>query len=324
MATKSRKYIFTCNNYDDSQISEIQKFCESLKKDGSTKVIYCIYGKEVAPTTGTPHLQGFIMLRDQMTMSALNKKCFLNRASFKVARGTVSQNVKYCGKEDNVTEYGDRAAAEVAQGARSDLETICTQIKEGATLKRIAEEHPSQFVRYHRGFAALRTQLSVKRDWKTYVLWAHGPTGVGKSGFAHAYATHLHEARGWTTYVKNPDTGKWWDGYETQEIIIIDDWRPSMCTFASMLRMLDRYEHRVETKGGMAQFAPKIIIITTPKDAAASWSNITEERMDQLLRRINESWTSTEAIENCSTFCSKVSQVIMNWDTNLRAFLSGD
>jgi len=55
-----------------------------------------------------------------------------------------------------------------------------------------------------------------------------------------------------------------------------------------LLRLLDRYDCRVETKGATIQFVPTKIVITSPVHPR-SWYSIfehQEDKIDQLLRRI--------------------------------------
>lgn len=88
-------------------------------------------------------------------------------------------------------------------------------------------------------------------------------------------------------YVKM-GTNKWWDGYEQQECVIVDDYRRDLCTFAELLRLFDRYPMRVECKGASVEFYSKVIIITTPKAPADTWEGRCEEDIRQLERRIFE------------------------------------
>lgn len=53
---KAVRWCFTLNNYTPLDLKMIQKFAKAHCK-------YLIYGKEKAPTTGTPHLQGYLQLK---------------------------------------------------------------------------------------------------------------------------------------------------------------------------------------------------------------------------------------------------------------------
>ena len=82
-------------------------------------------------------------------------------------------------------------------------------------------------------------------------------------------------------------TGKWWEGYDGQEVVIINDYRKDFCKFHELLNLLDRYPYRVECKGGSRQFTSKTIVITTPLSPEETWENRTSEDLGQLLRRID-------------------------------------
>jgi len=81
-------------------------------------------------------------------------------------------------------------------------------------------------------------------------------------------------------------TNKWWEGYDAHENVIIDDMRGDFCKFHELLRMLDRYAYRIETKGGSRQFRAKTIIITSCYSPTEMFD--TREDIQQLLRRIDE------------------------------------
>lgn len=149
------------------------------------------------------------------------------------------------------------------------------------TMLEIADAHPGDFLRYHKGVQVLRSlSLCTRRDISVpvNVYWWFGPTGTGKSRLA------------WERY---PDCytkmmNKWWDGYEGQKVVLFDDYRPNMCTFAELLRMLDRYPMMVEFKGGSCHLSATTFVITTTSRPEVIWSGRTAEALNQLLRRITE------------------------------------
>lgn len=92
---KNRKYCFTLNNYSEQDV-------EHLKNGVFYNFI--IFGKEIAPTTGTKHLQGYIELPNARFMKGLTKD--MPRCSFKDARGTAEQNITYCSKGTEIFTWG--------------------------------------------------------------------------------------------------------------------------------------------------------------------------------------------------------------------------
>lgn len=89
---------FTLNNWRQEDF----EFLDKLYQDG--KVKYIIYGKEIAPTTGTPHLQGFLQLPKKLRFGGVRKllgdKYHVDPADFPYAAMT------YCKKDGEWTEYG--------------------------------------------------------------------------------------------------------------------------------------------------------------------------------------------------------------------------
>lgn len=94
---KSRAWAFTLNNYTD------QEYVSILENSRSE---YLVVGKEVGEN-GTPHLQGYVRFSNAIRLSSL-KKILSGRAHFEIAKGSPEQNFKYCTKEGNFEERGDR------------------------------------------------------------------------------------------------------------------------------------------------------------------------------------------------------------------------
>jgi hypothetical protein len=187
----------------------------------------------------------------------------------------VDQNIEYCSKEGDYQQFGEKPA----QGKRSDLDEVVTLVSDGKRIREIAEECPIQFVKFHKGIERLIALKQPSRAWKTEVYWFWGATGTGKSKRAFEMGAES------SFFVKDP-LNKWWDGYEQQDVVIIDDYRRDFSTFASLLRLMDRYPMTVEAKGSTVNFASKVLIITTPKSPSETWEGRTEEQLGQLMRRI--------------------------------------
>ena len=95
-------WVFTLNNYTEDDL----KFLSS-KFSAEPEKYYFIYGKEVAPNTGTPHLQGYIKSRVKSKSGPLQKwRPFtefapIKRAHWERAKGNLESNYLYCSKEGN-------------------------------------------------------------------------------------------------------------------------------------------------------------------------------------------------------------------------------
>lgn len=147
-------YVFTLNNYTDDDVAAYKA---SIGKCGVT---YCIFGFEEAPSTGTPHLQGYLQCNHDMT-ARLNKA--LPCGAHKKALGSWQKNYDYCTKGGDHWEGGkadkDHKGAKANQGKRSDLLKVKKAIDEGATYKDICDKHFVEAAKFGR---FIREQISMK------------------------------------------------------------------------------------------------------------------------------------------------------------------
>lgn len=257
--SKARGYCFTLNNWEQAEYEAI----------ANIPCVYQILGKEKGES-GTPHLQGFIYFQNPRSFNAIKK--LMPKAHIEVMKGTPSQAADYCKKDKDFCEKGELPK----QGARNDLDEIRKVLQETNKMSevvKIATSYQSvkmaeQILKYH----------EKPRNWKPEVFWFYGKTGSGKSKLAY-------EILGEDCYTCL-STGRWFDGYDAHDNVIIDDFRKDFMKFHDLLRLLDRYAYRVETKGGTRQFLAKKIIITSPHHPAFVYE--TREDVQQLIRRIDE------------------------------------
>ena len=143
-----------------------------------------------------------------------------------------------------------------SKGKRTDLQYVADRLQAGATLTDLVldQDALSTVAKYPKLISTCRMAFQKHRTFKTQVLVLYGPPKKGKSAFWNICYPDA--------YVK--PHGTWWDGYDGQEVVVIDDfygWLP----YSFMLQLLDRYPLLVEVKGGMATFNSKLIIITSNK-----------------------------------------------------------
>lgn len=260
----ARSWVFTLNNP-----SELLVFDE-------TKVRYAIYQKE-AGENGTPHYQGYIELHKPQRLSFMKK--VVPGAHFETRRGSRDQARDYCRKEesrlDAPVEFGTWEAG--GTGARTDLLEVKRKIDQGASMLTIADEHFGSFLRYERGFTTYKRFKTPARTTKTRVDLHYGSPGTGKT-----YRANEEEPN---AYWKN--ASKWWDGYDQQEAVIIDDFHGGI-QWTELLHVLDSYDATVECKGGTLRFTSRRIIITS-NSGPGEWYGRQPIRasLDALYRRID-------------------------------------
>lgn len=261
---RSRGFCFTFNNYTTDTIEKIKKI----------SFLYLCYGKEIAPTTGTPHLQGYIHFKNARTLVSARK---LGLGHVEKANGTAQQSKIYCSKSGDFKEFGTIPS----QGQRSDLAVLCESVRTGkATMDDILITDPMAIHQYGRTLQKCEDFYfrTVKRTEMTTCTWLVGPTGSGKS----------HKA-----YTENPDAydypfdGEWMDGYRAQETMIINDFRGQI-PYSTLLRLIDKWPVSVRIRCSQPRpFVSKHIVITSCKTPQECYNNLSaNDNISQLLRRV--------------------------------------
>jgi len=235
---------------------------------------YMIYGHEVAPTTGTKHLQGYIVFKGNQRLSAVKKH--LPTAHWAKAKGDFASNYAYCTKEDPCFfEKGTKTKTrkEIGEAERERWSKIIAHAKAG-TL----EDHDPKVYFIHYNTAA-KLQAKYEKPEKIIktvkVFW--GSTGSGKSWTAWQEA-------GDDAFVKDPRS-KFWYGYSGQENVIIDEFRGGI-DIAHILRWLDDYPVMVEIKGSSCALKVKNIWITSNLHPKDWYPELDSETQAALLRRV--------------------------------------
>lgn len=293
--TKLKYICWTLYNYteaDEKRIAEIKDFN------------YYVYGKEICPTTGRPHLQGYCQIKGKKYISLSYFKKIMGRQDIHVEKSFAKLQVfasNYCkkgeqpkeeyyefktagpnyGKNADVTEWGEMGPG---QGTRTDLLYIKTQIlEEKKPLDEVVRESVENFQQL-RFAEALWKYIPLSEEWlPKEVHWFYGPTGCGKTKEAYA----MIQGRSWWRSGRND---KWFHNYWGQEVAIIEELRPGNWEYPFLLQLTGDREIYVEYKGGFCIWKPKVIIITTPETPEQTYKGqVTyHDNIDQLIRRLNK------------------------------------
>lgn len=282
--TRWHRFVFTLNNWTEEEFEQLKETAKSTK--------WWIMGKEVAPETGTKHLQGACVIGKTVAMSTIKKWPGLARAHLEIMKGQPIDSLKYCSKDGDFFEWGTSPKP----GERTDLIAVASKVLAGATMQQLAmdPETSTMVIKYVRGLTALRSYVTPPRDpeYPPQVIWIYGPTGTNKTRTAFEASKRVFGCDPWIS----SGTLQWFDGYDGQPAAIFDDLRTSQCRFDFLLRLLDRYPFRVPIKGGMVEWNPRLIIVTSPYGARRMWNLKTEEALDQLSRRITLEVSAPESL----------------------------
>lgn len=272
---QSRRWVFTLNNYTPEEEA-------SLKKNFHANFSYMIYGHEVAPTTGTPHLQGYMELQTKRGPKGLAKSLpGLERASLRIAKGSAEQNHVYSSKDGSVVEMG----VPMFQGKRNDLKDAMLSIDRGATRNDLYVKHPSVIIRHERAILNYKRFKAVKRDFQPVIFVLYGGTGTGKSRTAMTLGRML----GSVFVVPRPkNSGLYYDGYDGEDVLIFHEMYGSTMPYATLLELTDRYPFVLPEHGSAGQQCCSRYMIFCSNKHPRDWYK--GEYTQALLRRIHILW----------------------------------
>lgn len=211
-------------------------------------VKYAVFGKEIGKETEKEHWQGYVEFNEGISLKTVKERLNIPTAHLESRKGTAQQASDYCKKDGQFIEIGKLSQ----QGKRNDLNDIFNSIKEGKSLKDVANENPSQWA-YHRKAMADFKQLNEEvRNWETEVILLWGKSGSGKTREAiEAGATMLEII------------GDFINGYDGEDIVVFDDIEPWTFKRYQFLKLFDRYPYKINIKGGTRNWKPKKVYLTT-------------------------------------------------------------
>jgi len=211
----SRDYCFT---QFDMDWKPINFFNEKIK--------YLIAGQEICPETKRPHFQCYVAFPRTYAIPGAQKLLGIGKSHMEPKRGTRLEASNYCKKENNWQEWGV-------------LDVLTTKEVLNLPVEKIKQDYPLMYCRYHRGIEKLQAKGPKWRDIE--VTWLWGAPGVGKT----------RKVMEMDDVYKIDDPYEWWDGYEGETILLIDDFDRGTITRKKLIHILDGYHLRLPTKGGV-------------------------------------------------------------------------
>lgn len=304
MAQKSRNWCFTINNWQN-----LPELVMNGVKSRLSAAKYWVMGKEVAPETGTQHLQGFVITHNQVRFGTIQAMLEGTGAHIEECQGTAEQNEAYCkkgeqtkeewralrqlgpnyGKNADWTEHGIRPASQKRKGeaggeaTKAKFRKIGELAKEGK-MDEIQQEFPREYLVMYRTLKTVRMDNIKKTETIQGELeheWLHGISGAGKSSRARRENPDL--------YLKDVDSraDQWWDMYEGEDVVLIEDLSPFNRSMTDALKKWsDRYPFKAQVKGGYMQIRPKKIIVTSQYTIDEIWDD--EKTRAAMHRRFTE------------------------------------
>jgi len=259
-------------------MSASKKWCYTLNNPTAPLDLpasYHVYGEEVG-ASGTPHYQGFVIFTKPIRLTGLKK--LSPEAHWEKTLGTNQQAADYCKKDGKFTEIGELPLSPNILGGLAMQEKYNTAFDLAKNAK--LDDIDRTLLTKH-----YRTYKEIKKDYmghlsnldETCGIWYYGDTGAGKSSTARNTYPDC--------YLKQ--CNKWWDGYQDEQYVLIDDFDKSHSCLAHHLKVwADHYEFMGETKGGQIKLRPLKIIVTSQYCIDQIWED--NETVDALSRRFSQ------------------------------------
>jgi len=199
---------------------------------------YMVWQRERCPETGRIHVHVYIRFQGRKYMVTVKKMLGREDAHVEVCKGDEKACKDYCTKEESRIQAGDEHgtfdATAGKQGKRTDLENCADMLTAGRPMLEVANAHPSDFIRYHKGLEAYANLIKPpppsQREVMVTVLC--GPTGTGKTTRVMGQYPDCYSV----TPGNHP-----WDQYSSQRTIFFDEFNWKMWDIDFMKKALDKW-----------------------------------------------------------------------------------
>ena len=222
------------------------------------KLKYVCWGIEKCPTTDRIHYQGFIIFNRTHRIPGAKRiigggdECHLEPR-----RGTRQEAREYCTKDGKFSERGV-------------FDSLTKEDYFKQPIEWLKENRPEFYCRYHRGLEKLQPKGPKWRNVE--VTHISGETGTGKT----------RKVMEMDNVYKIDPPYKWWDGYEGEDILLIDDYKANAIDRGQLLNLLDGYRLRLETKGSHCWALWTKVYITSNYNMD-SWDNAMKRRVSHVV-----------------------------------------
>lgn len=238
---KATRWFITINNPSDADIDALKELDYK----------FIVIAKENAPSTGTEHIHCLVTFKGQKRFANI-KRC-IRRADIEPVRGTFAQAYEYVTKDGNIIfESGDKPG----KGIGDTFKQMVQEAKAGTI-----DTESLMYCRYEKFFQRFMpsSDYIFEGDLETKNAWIYGPPGSGKSRLVREYAKQTNQR------VYEKLANKWWDCYNGEEIVLMEDLDPKVCEVLihHIKLWADRYPFRAEVKGGSTRLDPKFKLIVT-------------------------------------------------------------
>lgn len=267
--SRNRNFCFTWNNYTEESKTLLANYA-------TLGIKYVAYSEEVAPTTGTKHLQGFLSFVNAKTVQQARAK--FPGLHILTMHGSILQNENYCSKAGALIEHGEKPVSNDNKGRAEKLRW--QNARDLAKQGKIDEIDADIFIRCYSTLKRIGADYASKpQPCNPVCIWIYGPTGTGKS---YSVETSFPDC-----YKKCMDDLKWFDGYRGEKAIYLEDIDKYQVKWGGVLkRLADRWPMQASVKGSMVYIRPQYVLVTSNYRIDEIWSD--PQTVEPLQRRFTE------------------------------------
>lgn len=242
---------------------------------------------------GNQHLHAFVQLAD--TFRAKMPSVWLDCQGY---HPNITCVRSYKATLNYIIKDGDYIANFNVKVPSISKKEVGERLLKGENLVVLVEKHPELLLGYKRIKEDLSVFMQDKRKPEalnnTCGVWIAGPSGVGKSTIA---TTKFGDY-----YFK--DKSKWWDGYNGEPTVILEDVDQSWKELIPFFKIwADRYPFRAEIKGSSIFIRPIKLVVTSNKT------------LEELLEKC--SWDINDYTPYVRRFTSYYIRSIQDWEDQL-------
>lgn len=250
MFKPSRSFLCTMNLGEDAAAMWKSWLATFHESSGAR---YTVGQLERGEETHHPHIQFYINFSGAKRLSFLKK---LDSKLHAEPCKSDQASIDYCQKQETrcegPVEFGEPP---FHRNKKEDWDAIWEAAKQG-DLEAIPPT--IRLIHYKTIKAIAKDHMVFKDASHLRGIYIYGPAGSGKSRWVREQAI----LTGYGLYPKL--CNKWWDGYQNEKIVCMDDLGPNHECLAQQIKIwTDRYDCILETKGGAVHSAYEWFIITS-------------------------------------------------------------
>jgi len=233
-------------------------------------------GQRERGAEGTVHWQLFAAFTKRIRLAGV--KACIGNGHWEPTRSEAAE--EYVFKEDTAipdTRF-ELGSKKFNNNSATDWKKLRDLAKQGK-LAECLDIAPEPTIRHYGALKHIARDFMSKPDDLQDVcgVWIYGPPGVGKSYKVRQDYQDLYSKM----------ANKWWDGYQGQQAVLIDDLDLSHKCLGHHLKIwADRYSFLAESKGHALHVRPSHIIVTSNYKPDDIWTE-DSALLDAIKRRFN-------------------------------------